>query len=151
MERLPYVSHSNLPFSRSKSPFPVIAIVELAERFSFYGSSVVFVCTSVSRSLDSLLISLPMADKFHPMASPTGLTHGCRVQGWPIRCFGSRPTGFNRSHDFLSILVNPGVSFLHQERSLTQDISAGATLHRCMVPMSPILTSVVTTQSALRL
>lgn len=78
-----------------------VAFVELCERFSYYGTTVVCMWRSPILSNQDLLTKTSC--QLHPTASPRGVHHRC----WacrPIRCAGHGPTGFNRPCNLQPVL-----------------------------------------------
>ena len=86
---------------------PVIALVELAERFSYYGSSVVFVSRLISFPIEPRQLKhiFPL-DKLHSVSSTRWIAHW-RWRYWrPIRSSWPETACVNRLDNLLPILVS---------------------------------------------
>ena len=77
-----------------------LAFVELCERFSYYGTTVV--CKLKSIVTDNLSLTIA-SHQLHPTTTPEGLSHWSRSR-WPIRGPEFRPASFNWYWNFQSVL-----------------------------------------------
>lgn len=91
-----------IPLTHTRS---VIAFVELAERFSFYGTQSLFVRSDLFLLKPILLICSPSPDQLHPAEAPALLAHRRRREEWSIWSSRNGPANRNGSYYVQCLLV----------------------------------------------
>lgn len=153
----------------------VIAIVELAERFSvlisrlstLFHFDVIFsvvlwhqcsLCEHPSSTcLAVITLTLIMQqcnvwlDKLYPKATSPRLAYGSRRSSWPSWSVGKRTASFNGTNNILSILVRNRLTLSSYTMETHLSIPQGVTSHHSWEPISQIRTGAATRLSALLL
>lgn len=89
-----------------KIPWKVytLAFVELCERFSYYGTTVVCESCPLPQSIIMRTPLICKSHQLHPTASPSWIQDGCWIHRWPVWCLEQGPASLHRNWNFQPVL-----------------------------------------------